>query len=157
MKSKKVRSFTIKHTNNDLIDDVVSKIRALMASSRKIIFRDINNQSLKTYWQIGQITVEKEQDGKVKSRYGDKLLIELSKKLTKQLGRGFSRSGLANMRLFYLTYPIVQSVTGQLTWTHYCELLTIKDNDARSFYEKECINSNWSVRDLQKQVETSLF
>ena len=57
MKSKKVRSFTIKHTNNDLIDDVVSKIRALMASSRKIIFRDINNQSLKTYWQIGQYGV----------------------------------------------------------------------------------------------------
>ncbi|MCL1971910.1 MAG: PDDEXK nuclease domain-containing protein [Endomicrobia bacterium] len=128
-----------------------------MANSRKVILSDINKQALKTYWQIGQIIVEKEQDGKIKARYGDKLLIELSKELTRQMGRGFSRSSLANMRLFYLTYPIVQSLTGQLTWTHYCELLTIKDNDARSFYERESINSNWSVRELQRQIETSLF
>ncbi|MDR3049212.1 MAG: PDDEXK nuclease domain-containing protein [Elusimicrobiota bacterium] len=128
-----------------------------MTKSRSIAARDINEKIIRTYWEIGKIIVEKEQDGKIKSQYGQKLLIELSKELSNHIGRGFSRSNLANMRLFYLTYPIVQSAAGQLTWTHYCELLPIKDKDARSFYEQESINSNWSVRELKRQIETSLF
>ena len=62
-----------------------------------------------------------------------------------------------NMRLFYLTYQKFQSVTGKLTWTHYCELLAITDETRRSFYEKECINSGWSVRELKRQINSSLF
>lgn len=61
------------------------------------------------------------------------------------------------MRTFYLDYPICQSVTGKLTWTHYCELMCISDRDKRSFYEKEAINSKWSVRELKRQIDTSLF
>ncbi|MDR1243903.1 MAG: DUF1016 N-terminal domain-containing protein [Endomicrobium sp.] len=147
----------VRHKKDDLLDDAVLKIKELMVQARKIIFRDITNQSLKTYWQVGQIIVEKEQDGKVKARYGDKLLIALSKKLTNQMGRGFSRSNLQNMRKFYVLYPKRQTVSGKLTWSHYVELLNIEDTDARSFYEKESINSNWSVRDLQRQIEISLF
>jgi hypothetical protein len=73
------------------------------------------------------------------------------------MGRGFSRSNLQNMRKFYVLYSKRQTVSGKLTWSHYVELLNIEDSDARSFYEKESINSNWSVRDLQRQIETSLF
>lgn len=61
------------------------------------------------------------------------------------------------MRLFYLTYKKIQSVTGKLTWTHYCELLSISDADKRSFYEKEAINSGWSVREMKRQMATSLY
>jgi predicted nuclease of restriction endonuclease-like (RecB) superfamily len=61
------------------------------------------------------------------------------------------------MRKFYLLYKSVQSVTGHISWTHYCELLSISDDSARSFYEKEAINSNWSVRELKRQISTSLF
>jgi predicted nuclease of restriction endonuclease-like (RecB) superfamily len=61
------------------------------------------------------------------------------------------------MRNFYLKYPIVQTVSGQLTWSHYCELLSISDENKRSFYEKEIINSNWSVRELKRQLDTSLY
>jgi hypothetical protein len=68
-------------------------------------------------------------------------LTVLSKELTRELGRGFSRSNIANMRLFFLTYPIVQSVIGQLSWTHYLQLISIKDPDARSFYEHEASNA----------------
>ena len=82
---------------------------------------------------------------------------QLSIVLTKEFGKGFSRSNLQNMRSFYLTYPICQSVTGKLTWTHYCELLSISDKDKRSFYEKECERSGWSVRELKRQISTSLF
>ena len=143
--------------DNNLLADTVVKIRDLMLNARRTILKDFNKQALNSYWQIGQIIVEKEQDGKVKARYGDKLLIELSKELTRQMGRGFSRSNLQNMRKLYTFYPICQTLSGKLSWSHYVELLNIEDADARSFYEKEAINSNWSIRQLQRQIETSLF
>lgn len=61
------------------------------------------------------------------------------------------------MRLLYLNYPICQTLTGKLTFTHYCELFTVSDKNARAFYEQEAINSNWSVRELKRQIDTSLF
>ena len=72
-------------------------------------------------------------------------------------GGGGLISLLYNMKMFYTKYPIFQSVTGKLSWTHYCELLYISDDDKRSFYEKEAINSNWSVRELKRQISSSLF
>jgi len=95
--------------------------------------------------------------GEVKAQYGKQLLKRLSKELTDELGKGFSRSNLQNMRLLYLNYPICQSVSGKLTFTHYCELLGVSDKNARDFYEKEAVNSNWSVRELKRQIDTSLF
>jgi hypothetical protein len=90
--------------------------------------------------------------------YGKKLLPELSKRLTKELGRGYSRSNLQNMRLLYHEYPeICQITSGKLTWSHYLELLAVTDNDARAFYEHECMNSKWSVKELSRQIGTSLF
>jgi predicted nuclease of restriction endonuclease-like (RecB) superfamily len=74
-----------------------------------------------------------------------------------ELGPGFSRSNLQNMRNFYLEYPICQTLSGKLSWSHYCELLIVSDKDRRAFYEQECINSAWSVRELKRQIETSLF
>jgi predicted nuclease of restriction endonuclease-like (RecB) superfamily len=73
------------------------------------------------------------------------------------MGKGYSRSNLFNMRSFYLEYPNVQTVSGQLSWSHYCELMQVSDKQARLFYEKEIQNSNWSVRELQRQISTSLF
>jgi predicted nuclease of restriction endonuclease-like (RecB) superfamily len=81
----------------------------------------------------------------------------LSKELTKELGKGFSRSNLQSMRLLYLNYPICQSLSGKLSFTHYCELFAVSDKNARGFYEKETINTNWSVRELKRQIDTSLF
>ena len=72
-------------------------------------------------------------------------------------GGGGLISLLYNMKMFYMKYPIFQSVTGKLSWTHYCELLYISDDDKRSFYEKKSINSNWSVRALKRQISSSLF
>lgn len=69
------------------------------------------------------------------------------------LGRGFSKSNLFNMRSFYVCYPNFPDASRKLTWSHYCELLSISDPDARSFYEKETVNSNWSVRELKRQIK----
>ena len=82
---------------------------------------------------------------------------ELSKELRKILGSGFSVSNLQYMRRFYLTYKKQQTLSVKLSWSHYCELLSIENEDERNFYEKECINSKWSVRELKRQIDTSLF
>ena len=108
------------------------------------------------YWNIGRVIVENELKNN-RGEYGKKQLLAISKNLTNKFGKGFSQSNLYNMKMFYTKYPIFQSVTGKLSWTHYCELLYISDDDKRSFYEKEAINSNWSVRELKRQISSSLF
>ena len=142
---------------NDYTKTVVSEIKELLNKSRNVIAMQVNNELLATYWKIGEIFVKYEQNEHIRAAYGEKTLLQLSKNLTKELGKGFSRSNIYNMRQLYIKYPIFQSVTGKLSWTHYCELLSISDDDKRSFYEKECVNSGWSVRELKRQMDSSLF
>jgi predicted nuclease of restriction endonuclease-like (RecB) superfamily len=136
---------------------IVAQIKNLMLQTRATVAYEVNGHLIKTYWEIGRIIVEHEQKGSLKAEYGKRLLPELSKKLTHELGAGFSRSNLQNMRSFYLEYPICQTLSGKLTWSHYCELLIVSDLEKRAFYEQECVNSAWSVRELKRQIETSLF
>ena len=112
---------------------------------------------LMSYWKIGEIIIRYEQDNGIRAAYGEQTLKQMSKALTQALGKGFSRSNLQNMRQLYLTYEKCQTLSGKLSWSHYCELLSISDPDKRSFYEKEAINANWSVRELKRQVDSSLF
>ena len=85
------------------------------------------------------------------------LNIRLSKELSYIYGRGFSRSNLQSMRFLYLKYKKCQTPSGKLSWSHYLHLLQITDDNERSFYEKECINSNWSVRELKRQINSALY
>ena len=141
----------------ELINPLVSEIKGILDTSRQNVAKAVNNELLVAYWKIGEIIVRYEQNDKVRAAYGDKTLKQLSKTLTEEFGKGFSRSNLQNMRLFYLNYPKCQTVSGKLSWSHYCELLSISDENKRSFYEKEAINSNWSVRELKRQIDTSLY
>ena len=138
-------------------ESVIAEIKELLSSSRNTVAMQVNSELLATYWKIGEIIVKYEQNEQIRAAYGEKTLRHFSRELTKELGKGFSLSNIYNMRQFYIKYPIFQSVTGKLTWTHYCELLSISDDDKRSFYEKECVNSGWSVRELKRQKESSLF
>lgn len=146
-------------TVNELAEynDMVNEIKEVLQSARRNVAQQVNTELLATYWNIGRIIVEHEQQSKERAEYGRQTLQKLSKVLTKEFGKGFSRANIYNMRLFYLTYRKFQSATGKLTWTHYCELLSISDASKRSFYEKEAINSGWSVRELKRQVATSLY
>ena len=137
--------------------DVYSSIKELMDNARNSVAKEVNNILIQTYWEIGRIIVEDEQGNSDRAEYGKQLVTDLSKRLTKEYGKGFSRSNLQNMRNFYLSYPICQTLSGKLSWSHYCELLSISDEQKRSFYEKETINANWSVRELKRQIKTSLF
>ena len=136
---------------------IVEEIKTVMETARSNVTRQVNSELLNTYWNIGRIICEYEQSNPERADYGKQTLKELAKILTKEFGKGFSRANLYNMRLFYLTYEKIQTLSGKLSWSHYCELLSISDEDKRSFYEKEAINSNWSVRELKRQIDSSLF
>ncbi len=137
--------------------DVYSSIKELMDNARNSVAREVNNTLIQTYWEIGRIIVEDEQGHSDRAGYGKTLLKDLSKMLTKEFGRGFSVSNLQFMRRFYQEYEIQQTLSVKLSWSHYCELLSIDNKNKRSFYEKETINANWSVRELKRQIKTSLF
>lgn len=145
--------------NNELMipQDMIIQIRDIMNNARFNVAQQVNNEQLLAYWNIGRVIVEHEQDSKERAEYGKQTLKQLSKVLTKEFGKGFSRSNLQNMRSFYLSYPNYQTLSGKLSWSHYCELLIITDPDRRSFYEKECERSGWSVREMKRQISTSLF
>ncbi len=139
------------------ISFVVQEIKSILDTARSNVARQVNSELLGTYWNIGRIICEYEQAEPSRADYGKQTLKELSKILTQEFGKGFSRSNLQNMRAFYLAYEKCQTLSGKLSWSHYCELLSISDPDKRSFYEKEAINANWSVRELKRQIESSLF
>lgn len=142
---------------NKYADVMIEEISSVISTARNNAFYAVNNELLMAYWNIGGIIVENEQNGNVNAEYGKYTLLHLSKDLTKLFGKGFSRSNLFAMKKFYLLYPKVQTVSEQLSWSHYIELLSINNIDKRSFYEKEAINSRWSVRMLKEQISKSLY
>jgi predicted nuclease of restriction endonuclease-like (RecB) superfamily len=151
-------------TSNDLKNDNIKPYQELLDRiSRKYIegqaqaIRAVNEILLETNWNIGKYIVEYEQEGNPKAKYGSKLLENLSKDLTLLHGRGFSRSNLNYMRLFYVRYPICEKLSHKLTWSHYCELVKIEDDLERSFYCKQNILENWSVTELKRQKNSGLF
>ena len=152
----------IEGTNSTLIDPekknhIISEIRGVLDSARERVAAQVNSELLITYWNVGRIIAEFEQTIPDRADYGKQTLKELSKSLSVEFGRGFSRANLYNMRQFYLTHEKVQTLSGKLSWSHYCELMSISDPDRRGFYEKECERSGWSVRELKRQISSSLF
>lgn len=142
---------------NELFNPTILEIKEILTNSRNKVITQVNQELLVTYWKIGEIIVRYEQNDQIRAAYGEHALKQLSKELTRELGKGFSVSNLQYMRRFYLTYEKQQTLSVKLSWSHYCELLTISDKDRRNFYEKECINAGWSVRELKRQIESSLF
>lgn len=143
--------------NIEIYQKLVDSIGITIESARSRAIQAVNHELLKANWEIGKYIVEYEQHGNEKAEYGSSLLTNLSKDLKSRFGRGFSKSNIYLMRQFFLTYQIFQSVTGKLTWTHYAELLGVSDEQARGFYEKQAAKENRSVRELKRQINSSLF
>lgn len=138
-------------------NNLYGQIAELIQSARKQVATQVNTALLVTYWNVGRIIVDDEQKSEFRAEYGKQVLKELSKRLTNDFGKGFSVSNLQYMKRFYLKYQKQQTVSVKLSWSHYCELLAISDDDKRSFYEQECINAQWSFRELKRQIDSSLF
>jgi predicted nuclease of restriction endonuclease-like (RecB) superfamily len=143
--------------DNKIINELYDKISDIIVNNKNKMIYQINNTLVETNFMIGKIIVENEQNGNIRAEYGKDILKKLSKKLTTKFGSGFSISGLYNMRLFYTKYKNFQPLAGNLSWSHYCYLIYIEDDDERKFYEKECISEKWSKRELKRQIDSCLF
>jgi predicted nuclease of restriction endonuclease-like (RecB) superfamily len=160
---------------------LINDLASLIKQGRKAAVRYVNTALVATYWLMGRRIVEHEQKGKERAEYGEVLLNRLAHDLTNKFGKGFGRENLRLMRQFYLTYQypqISQTVSGKLlpeksqtvsgisetlytkfplSWSHYCLLLRLDESFKREFYEAECIRGNWSVRQLDRQIQSMLY
>lgn len=142
---------------NPEYDSLKSQISELLLIGRSQASQAVNNILVQTYGQIGRHIVEFEQKGKEKADYGTAILDRLSKDLSLEYGKGFSRSNLFQIRSFFLKFQKVQTLSGQLSWSHYCEIIKCDNKLEISFYSKECEKEKWSVRELKRQMKSMLF
>ena len=138
-------------------EDIYSEIKETLLSSRNQAYAAVNFTMVQAYWQIGRIIVEHEQDGNMRAGYGKSVLQELSARLTKDFGKGFSVRTLQQMKKFYVIFPNTNALRSQLTWTHYRLLLSVENEQARQWYMDEAIASAWSSRQLERQISTLYY
>lgn len=136
---------------------ILNDIRSIIAQARARVARSINHELTLMYWQIGQLIVVEEQQGAERAGYKEYLLKNLSEQLVAEFGEGFSKRQLELFRQLYLTFPIANALSSQLTWTHYKLLVRLDDPEKRQFYIAEAIKNAWSVRQLERQINSLLY
>ena len=145
--------------NIDVRKNIYEEIKNLLTSARENIVSNVNSTMTKTYFLIGKRIVEEEQNGNERAEYGEELIKNLSLRLSKEFGKGFSKTNLKQMKSFYLAYGKGQTVSDQfkLSWSHYLILMRIENINERNFYEIESIENNWSLRELRRQIDSALY
>lgn len=143
--------------NNRDIDNLLSGVRQVLQDSRRNLARAVNTALVATYWQVGRHIVEFEQGGKRRAEYSKGVIDYLASHLTKEFGNGFTGSNLRYMRMFYKQFPNCHTLCDKLSWSHYRTLLKVDNPRALEFYIQECVHSNWSVRQLQRQINTMYY
>lgn len=142
------------------METLIQDIKSILSLARKQTYQAINSQMVKAYWLVGQRIVEEEQERREKAVYGDKLLVNLSKALSAELGRGFSYANLRNFRQFYLTYPNRENcytLCSKLSWSHNRLIMRLESEEARLFYLTEAAQNQWSVRETTRHIKTQYF
>ncbi len=148
----------MKNTNSIVIEEnLYTHIKNILDLARTKVYKAINSSMVQAYWEIGRTIVEEEQKGSQNAEYGVALMVKLSKRLTKDFGKGFDPTNLRNMRQFYELFPIRDTLCRELTWSHYRLLLRVDDKEKRSFYIRESIRNNWSVRQLDRAISSLLY
>lgn len=130
-----------------------NEIKKILISARNKVYQTANFAMVEAYWNIGKSIIE-EQGGNEKAEYGTGLLKELSKQMTQDFGKGFTVANLKNMRQFYLTFPNGYALRSELSWTHYRLLMRVENENAREFYMQEAVKSQWSTRQLERQINS---
>ncbi len=156
MAKKSIHKVQVKDSSKT-VDSLFKDIRVLIDRARDTAYRSVNVIMVRTYWEIGRMIFEKEQQGEERAEYGSYLLKELSVKLTAEFGKGYNRTNLAYMRQFHSSFPIVHALREQLSWTHYRLLLKVDKESAREYYLDECVNCNWSTRELERQINSMYY
>ncbi len=137
-------------------DCLIKSIGSILEQGRQNVYYAVNQILVKTYWEIGRQIANYEFATGQNAEYGNSLFEKIAKDL-KSYGKGFSRTNIIYMRLLFKKYSKSQTLSDQLTWSHYVELLDLDDDLARFFYEKQCVLEKWSVRELRRQIDSSLF
>jgi len=172
-------------TTSENYNRIRAGIVELLKTARTAAARNVNSIMTAVYWDIGRRIVEFEQGGEQRAEYGEQLIEQLSGDLTRQFGRGFGRANLWQMRAFYRAWPeakILQTLSGESTspfdpnntegdsskvltvasrfvlpWSAYVRLLSVKNPEARTFYETEALRSGWSIRQLDRQIGSQFY
>lgn len=142
--------------NNVQQENAYLSIRSYVIDAQKHVYSAVNAAMVTAYWNIGKAVYEVcgEND---RAAYGKQVLKYISERLTAEFGKGFSVQGLRNMRQFYLAFPDRSKVREELSWSHYRLLMRVGDEDARMFYAEESVKAGWSVRQLQRQINTMFY
>jgi predicted nuclease of restriction endonuclease-like (RecB) superfamily len=133
------------------------RIRDILSAAKERALKAIDNEMIRAAWQTGHEIIEQEQRGIERAKYGAQVIQTLSKRLSQELGKGYTSTNLWYMRQFYSTFPNLHALRGELSWTHYRMVLSIKDEQARDFYITESAKANWSTRQLNRQINSLLF
>ena len=139
------------------IDVLTNGISEYIDNAKYNVIRYANQKLLERNWNIGKYIVENLQGGEKRASYGAKILEEVSKRLTEKYGSGFSERNLELMRKFYLCFPISQPVAAKLSWRHYTDLIVLNNVNERTFYIEQCLNNNWSARELERMIKSKLY
>ena len=132
--------------------ELVEPIAQIIEQARGQVRQAVNSAMVHSYWHIGQMIVEHEQQGASRAQYGKQQLQHLSKQLSERLGKGFDVTNLRNMRAFYQAFPMWETVSLELSWSHYNALSRIENDSARQWYQHEALTQAWSVRALERQI-----
>lgn len=131
-------------------------IRGTLVKAQHTVYNAVNSAMVTAYWEIGEqiyhVCGENE-----RATYGQYILQYLSEHLTKEFGRGYTVRNLRYMRQFYLAFPIRNTLCAELSWSHYRHLLRVSDEKVRMFYAQEAVKSGWSVRQLERQINTMYY
>ena len=142
--------------NNNTSANTYNTIRHSIITAQQKVYAAVNSAMVFAYWEIGE-QIYKACSDNDRSEYGKNLIKYLSDKLTAEFGRGYSESNLRAMRKFYLRFPIQQTLSAELSWSHYQKLMRVDDEERRAFYTDECIKSGWSVRQLERQINSFFY
>ncbi|MBR4462056.1 MAG: DUF1016 family protein [Erysipelotrichaceae bacterium] len=140
----------------DLTDSFYEEIRNILDSARSKVYQTVNFAMVEAYWQIGRMIVE-EQGGTERAEYGKNLINELSIRMTKDFGKGYTIRNLEMMRQFYLSFQNTNALRSELSWTHYRLLMRVENENARQFYLNESVRSQWSTRQLERQINSFFY
>lgn len=138
-------------------DHLISNIAQIIHQARSQVRQTVNSVMVQSYWEIGRLLVEDEQQGEERAKYGKYVLKDISERLTAMFGKGFDESNLRRMRLFYKAFPIRDTLCHELSWSHYRRLIQVENSQARAWYLRETVEQNWSVRALDRQISVLYY
>jgi len=143
---------------SDLISEsLYTSIKEIIEKARAVVNRAVNTTMVDTYWHVGRIIFENEQQGADRAVYGEAIIENLAKKLTSEFGKGFTATNLKYMRQFYSVFPNRHALRDQLSWTHYRLLIRVEKPSVREWYMNEAVNENWSTRGLERQINSLYY